>query len=1072
MMNKNALRDFAKTAQQQINNEAVEDKLRHLLSTRLNSIFPDSPWWIQAHVMGTEAHVHFANTYGNARTGFVDSIVGKTAIEYEKNLKIQHIFDEGYNQVKEYCAALHNAGIVTSEIYGVLSDTVRWYGYTMNVVGNVPRGQLYGADNIELIEREFVDLSVDSDIEYQKFDSFINKFLGRAQSRILNAKTLVLDFGMDSTFYSTHITDFSRVVISAMKGNTEYAELIKQVWQNFVAYLGASDYGSFSTETYINEFYLVTVAKIICANILQRAPILSNDLEAKQILNGRYFAQRNIENLVDYDYFGWLNEAPYIEQLLDCVKAMQSQLIAYDFSLTGDQDLFGELLAQLANREHRLLLGQEFTPHWVAKQIVDYNINILPEGENPQILDMCCGSGVFLIESLKAVRNKYEITPDKYTAEKDALVFTSVLGFDIDPLAVMLAKVNWVLSMKDLFDFHRGTIIVPIYHADSLFVATPITHMMPTDVNESYVLHFGENKIALPAFLLTPEYRKIFDGFMAKTYKVAMTRASQAETELKKDTIIAIINAIESECDTVIYEDKKERLNTACRNLLLQLEQLQREGKNGIWFFILSNSYRPGLTAHQFNCIVSNPPWLAMSKLADNPYKNALLNKALNYGIKPTGAAHPHMELATTFLINAVEKYLKEGGVWSVIMPGSLMSGFNHEPLRIEKYKTAVEMQINALWELPRTTFKNKAIVLFGNKIDTCNPEVLAGRLYSDNGTFSSCEYTLVKQGNRSAWTNHGNNTEVADLINAEPMIFNQGADVFPRTALFHEFTQQPNGKWTISKIERTSQLFYLINDQKKEICNDIEVRDFAGKYIFECLLSKHLSPFHVSQSAKCIIPGEKNQGNWHSISEEDIALMNDSSAYVFREMQDKIGIQLESLLMNAINIRGKLKKQNFTVANWIVLSAAGGSNPCAAYLSLEKVNRDRLIIDQTLYWYIADSEEEAIYLVGMINSRALGDAIMDFQPQGEFGRRHIHTLPYKIMPRFDSANELHGQVVQHTKYLMTEWNEVCMLAGMSELLLPNSGSLSSRRRRQQSRIKQLNSYEKYEEACSAALLS
>ena len=71
----------------------------------------------------------------------------------------------------------------------------------------------------------------------------------------------------------------------------------------------------------------------------------------------------------------------------------------------------------------------------------------------------------------------------------------------------------------------------------------------------------------------------------------------------------------------------------------------------------------------------------------------------------------------------------------------------------------------------------------------------------------------------------------------------------------------------------------------------------------------------------------------------------------------------------------------------------------CAAYISLETFVRSRLVIDQTLNWHLADSEEEAIYIVGLLNSNAMSDAIKDFQPEGGFGKRHIHTLPYKIIP-------------------------------------------------------------------------
>ena len=134
MMDREQLRAFALRAQAMMDGGAPEDSLRHFLSSRLSSIFPDSPWWIQAHMEGTEAHVRFS-AGERSRRGFADALVGKTAIEYEKNLTRRAIFDEGYHQVREYCAALRSRGIEQEEILGVLSDTVRWYGYTVQEIG-------------------------------------------------------------------------------------------------------------------------------------------------------------------------------------------------------------------------------------------------------------------------------------------------------------------------------------------------------------------------------------------------------------------------------------------------------------------------------------------------------------------------------------------------------------------------------------------------------------------------------------------------------------------------------------------------------------------------------------------------------------------------------------------------------------------------------------------------------------------------------------------------------------------------------------------------------------------------
>ena len=1070
-MNKDELRSFAAIAQHKIDNGSVENKLRHLLSAYLSKIFPNTPWWVQEHVMGTETYLHFANTKGKERIGFADSVVGKTAIEYEKNLKISTIFNEGYHQVEEYCAALCNLGICENEILGILSDTVRWYGYSIKIVDNFDKNRLFGASDIELEQIDFVDLSNCTDEEMDKFELFVNKYLGRDESRILTAKTLVLDFGLESDFYRKEIDGFKSVVENAMHTNPTYAELIKKVWQNFVAYLGASEYGTFSMDTYTNEYYLVTVAKIICANILNGSPLICNDAEIIKILNGKYFQQKNIQNLVDYDYFGWLNNSPYVDDIVECAKRMQRLLASYDFRVIAEEDLFGALLAQLSNREHRLLLGQDFTPHWVARSMVEHAVEGIDEA--PRILDMCCGSGVFLIEAIRKVREKYTINVNDYDTAKVELVFSCVMGFDIDPLAVMLAKVNWIMSMRDLFPYHTGQITIPVYHADSLFVATPITHNMPSSSQDSYVMHFDSNKVEIPGYMLTPAHRRNFDAFMSICYKYAMKRAGQKESNLTEEQVDYVLSSVESESNTVLSHVERQAQRVSAYSLILQLESLQRQGRNGIWYFILNNSYKPGLVANQFNCIVSNPPWLAMSKLADNPYKKSLQRKTDSFGIKPPGASHLHMELATTFLLASIEKYLKDGARWMCVMPGSILSGYHHDPLRLERYRESVDSvdaSVDTIWELPITTFKNKAVVLGGLKTKKKTEYPIAGRDYDEPDSYVECTYTLNKQGNRSAWTNKGENAEFLDVINSDPWEFNQGADIMPRTALFHEFTKLPNGTWSIMKIDNTSELYYLLSDSHKDVCRDLVAEGFSDAYMYDCLISKHLSPFMTATPAKVILPGKKIDGRWKGITDDEIALLNSGTSYVFNEIQTESEMPLSLLFDQKINIRNKLDKQNFSIARWLVLSNAGGANPCASYIDMNTLDKNKLIIDQTLYWYLAESEDEALFVVGILNSATLSAAISDFQPQGGFGARHIHTIPYKIIPQFNADDDSHREVVTMTKQIISEWNGYCNSDKIRKYILPNSGSLNSRRRKLQTALKTMPSYKKYEEACASIL--
>src|SRR3546814_12502301 len=98
-------------------------------------------------------------------------------------------------------------------------------------------------------------------------------------------------------------------------------------------------------------------------------------------------------------------------------------------------------MAQLARRSQRKLLGQEWTPHWLARLLADRCIDGLPNGESPRIVDMCCGSGTMLAEIIKATRVRFGFSAIEQLEDV-------ATGFDIDPLAVSIAKTTWVVSIS------------------------------------------------------------------------------------------------------------------------------------------------------------------------------------------------------------------------------------------------------------------------------------------------------------------------------------------------------------------------------------------------------------------------------------------------------------------------------------------------------------------------------------------------------------------------------------------------------------------------------------------------
>lgn len=125
------------------------------------------------------------------------------------------------------------------------------------------------------------------------------------------------------------------------------------------------------------------------------------------------------------------------------------------------------------------------------------------------------------------------------------------------------------------------------------------------------------------------------------------------------------------------------------------------------------------------------------------------------------------------------------------------------------------------------------------------------------------------------------------------------------------------------------------------------------------------------------------------------------------------------------------------------------------------------MVVDQTLYWRWVATEEEAWYRVGFMNTDAITDLVSEFNPEGEFGERHLHTLPNRVLPIFDLSNPEHIAISGTAKRLSVL---AAPLIAADRLISNPAASLSVRRRRLRLELKKLQEYEQLEAACSALL--
>lgn len=1037
------------------------------LVSSLRLLFPEAPAWIDAHVQEAEAQVTYDRD-GTQRRAYIDNLVGYTTIEYESDLRVPAIFDTGFGQVKEHVAGLLNAGAPEEKILGVLSDTIEWRAYRVKDVNR--RGLTLGPSDIELEQIAQIDVASQSARDAEMLIDFLSSHLGRESARRLAAETVAFDLGFDSTFGKRYVAQLAVTVDEAFAARPEYAGVVERLWANFLGQISDDESGSpFDRDLYVNELYVVTLAKLLCANIIARQSLNSDDGELAAILGGEHFRAMGLENLVEYDYFGWLNAKPWVDRLVPAAQEMQRGLRSYDFTSPAAEDVFGLLLAQLATRTQRLLLGQEATPPWLAGQMAEHVLNATPQGQPPRFLDMCCGSGSMMIEVVKIVKSRHAGPVDQ-----DAVLELSqiVTGFDIDPLAVLLAKVNWVIAARDWLDPFDGThrISLPIYQADSLFVTTPVGDT--SSDADTYPLELHGQPVSLPAFLVSPRSRPLFDALLDRAYRIGLAAAPR-DGAIDAPAIDAAVDDSCADAGTTLDSNETVAVRAFMGQLAETLAELQRQRLNGIWAFVLRNSYRPGLVVGQFNGLISNPPWLALSKLANNPYRASLDAAAGRYSVKPKGPAHLHTELATTFVLHAVDRYLKGGASVAVVLPDTVLNGSHHEPLRQGAYATAlrpVELDIRELWRVESGTFKNEAVVVLAAKAPRVERADFPGAVAGRSGRLPRQFRVIKLAADRTAWSDAAG---AASTRSFDAISVRQGADVMPRRAIFFEAEEATGGRYKIAPIDvATSKSAYLLKDEKKLKDFKIRLTTVPGRFVFDVLISKHLVPFDIGRPAKALLPiVRKSDGSWGLISATTLAATPAAEA-AFAEVLAALGDGNRALSLDEyfdkLDARRKLTQQRLPSDGYLFVHGAGGAFPCAAYAPVSDYDGTRLIIDQTLYWAVVEDEDEAVYLTGMLNSDTLNDRVKEFQARGAFGRRHVHELPTKVTPSFDATDALHVAVVDATRKLLAEY-ATARKKPPAEIYDDPNKALAPRRSALRKLAHSLPAFGEYDAACVAA---
>ena len=890
-------------------NEAV---LRSELMSYLRLIFlqPEDDSWISHYSKGTEAQTTIGQAGGGTANRFIDNLVGSTTIEYEADLRVPARMSEGYGQVKEHTAGLIRSGVPISQVRGILSDTIDWYAYDVVLASSV-QPENCTTDDVSLQLIDSLSIQRDDTLTAERFVNFIRKHLAREQSRPLRADLLTYDLGLESTSYQRRVGPLVDLVETGRAVDSSIL-VATDLWSQFVDYLEGES-GGFRTAAYVDEVYLCVLARLLTANVLLGNAMLSDDQQLKDILDGSYYRdQYQLENIVEQDYFGWLNSPQHADKLLPIAHELQRDLYAYDFSWHPEEDLFGRLMAQLARRSQRKLLGQEWTPSWLARLLAERCLDNLPEGEAPRIVDMCCGSGAILAEILKTARSRLQLS-DMPSLQDVAT------GFDIDPLAVSLSKATWVATLAAEINAARRPIVIPIYHADSLFAVTPVSKAIPLFGEGAAIeVSLDGEIIELPGALVQPEYGGLFERIVDWAYDEAIDAKQKGEAgQLTMGVAEEFLKGVVAATGLTMPAELEAGIGKAVHALASRMASLAISDRNGIWAFILRNAYRPGLLSGQFNGLVSNPPWLAMSRLADNPYRLMLRERARIYGIQPEGQSFLHLELGTTHLLHAVDRYLASHASIACLVPGTVFNGHHHEPFRQRKFlnsQRSIHLLIEEVWQIAAGTFKYPGAAIIGRRGGTAvevGSTVVTGFVASHNG-LDKVDFSERSIGTtRTAWVLERDGDPAVMHYSGE--LPQQGADLMPRKAVSIEILDESGPEFRVDTPSRGTPWGFTVK-AAKELKDDRFPGYVAPEFIHHMAQSENLLPFLLGEHrAPVAIPAVRDdRGGWTVLETTEIRRMGFTrTARRFRNIDERLRrVGQGKTLQSRVDERRKLTRQ------------------------------------------------------------------------------------------------------------------------------------------------------------------
>ncbi len=1010
----------------QIELASNESAKRECFKTLLVRLFDSEPVlsdMLDKMSLGAEKQILCIPQPTRTKTGYADTQYGNVIIEFEKDLRKTGKHAE--EQLVEYLAGNWRSG----DDYNftlIATDGVKWRILAPNYE------KLIALDRDLQIADISLAIVIDFDLNsrnHEEFYYFLDRFLFKTETQRATLENIALDFGDSSPVFFTSMITMRKVIpsIEALPIlETAYAE-----WKTFLS----DAYGRFddSKEIFFVHTYLSVFAKLIAYRYLSKEYIVDKG-EIHSVLTGKAFSQHNVDRFVENDFYFWITDDEFFSKFLPIFRLINQKLSVYDFADVREDVLKG-IYQDLIDIDTRHALGEYYTPDWLCEKIVA----TLPIEKSSTILDPACGSGSFLRAAIARLRELYpDITASKLTAQ--------VVGIDIHPLSVQIAKTTVLLALGDTLTKARIPVTLNVHLANSLILPSGDAELFP----HSYKVRIDRRRYPLELSIFKQDNE--FDVAISLCDHLASLKDKLFSRSEFQERIKVASPAVDEKHGANFYD------------IYRALKRAKEAGRDSIWRFILQNLYKPTLLRGQFDFVIGNPPWLTYSDIVNTDYQNDVRTLAERYILIPESRANmPHLEIAAIFLSHSAIHYAKPSGEIAFVLPRSFISADQHDNTRKAK---AVGFRLKTIWDLNdvHPLFNVPSCVFFA-KVDrkvtaegrSIPPEgidglILKGKLPAFNihqdKAFEFIQSQEVKwyystlsraRGARSALTT--TSVQNGNHQSYYASKFRQGATIVPRCFYFV----------TVDQITPDDLKDRILNckstklPEAKEPWKSITMRGrIHSNYLFRTALSKNIVPFALFEPVLVLLPivikGNDQTGKSIQLLDSD-ALLRLGDIYTSEWMRTAESLWAKHRtqrnsdqkmpLYEYLNWQNKLTDQHLT-GKYLLVYTASAKNANAAAFDRGSLDME-FIAESKEYWFATNDQNEADYLACVINSDYANLTIKDFQSRGLFGPRDVHKSILGIpFPQFNPKDGRHQQ--------LAELGRICAVKTQA-LLIPHKGS-------------------------------